>query len=164
MGASAGAGADFYVGSVFKIVLPIIPNGWQRIFRWKTEGVPHMCTYHCKYFSDLFATSQAHFLYQKSEDVFIHWPFGFRISCVESPSFLQFLATVHEAGLKMPRGTLPPKRLCSIKDGLKWRICESVGHSYEWSCKKICINILTVCWNWVICGFHEPRNSNMFQN
>eukprot|EP00434_Breviolum_minutum_P005938 symbB.v1.2.005236.t1/scaffold302.1/size234775/5 len=38
------------------------------------------------------------------------------ISSVESPSFLQFLATVHEAGLKVPRGNQPPKRLCSIKE------------------------------------------------
>ena len=38
-----------------------------------------------------------------------------RISCVESPSFLQFLATVHEAGLKIPRGSNQPRRLCSIK-------------------------------------------------
>ena len=42
--------------------------------------------------------------------------FSLRISSVESPSFLQFLATVHEAGLKVPRGNQPPKRLCSIKD------------------------------------------------
>lgn len=38
------------------------------------------------------------------------------ISCVESPSFLQFLATVHEAGLKIPRGSNQPRRLCSIKE------------------------------------------------
>eukprot|EP00435_Cladocopium_sp_Y103_P034668 s1100_g9.t1 len=38
------------------------------------------------------------------------------ISGVESPSFLQFLATVHEAGLKIPRGSNRPRRLCSIKE------------------------------------------------
>lgn len=71
-----------------------------------------------------------------------------RISSVESPSFLQFLATVHEAGLKVPRGNQPPKRLCSIKEWWVARDDRVDGMDQSWWLWRLWRKKSGFCSNW----------------